>query len=423
MEKDSLNVIVQALREVGFPFIQVEPVLRGNSSRFRPDVVGWASDRNGELVPWCVVEVKNTRAPLPPGLALDGLAKARELLGTVDHYAVINGQWFKATSGLLGMDLVEAPTPPRFGGEGQIVDETLAVSILREQLWRRGDEVHGRGGAVRVPTESLITSDGIESPFGGRLPVRADVLFTASRKALIEIGSRGKEMGLFTSHPGVARAVAALAGPRLTGSVLDPFCGTGSFLWAAIDEGLRGGRTVTSAFGIDLSIEMVQLAKGISSVSPTPTVIECGSAFDLPTRLSDVVVSAPPLGVRLAGTHLLMNGESTKDMDIAAIDLAIRSLKEGGRAVVQTSPGFAFKRQGEPFRSFLSSTFRVGALIGLPRGSVAGAGVGSLLVVIDRSPPVHNTFVAQLGEDWETQLAAGGAALSSASTHLESLGS
>jgi hypothetical protein len=423
MEKDGLRAIVAALREAGYSLIQTEPVLRGNTTRFRPDILAWASNRDGELVPWAVVEVKQTRMPLPPEVALDALAHARELLGTTEHYAVINGNWFKATSGIVGMEPVEGPTAPRFGSDGEIVDETLATSLLREQLWREADKARGAGAKIDFffPETALITPEGIASPFGGRLPVRADVLFTASRKALIEIGSRGREMGLFTSHPVVARAVAVLAGPKLGWDVCDPFCGTGSFLWAAIDESLERGRPIVSAFGIDLNRQMVDLARGIAAVSPTPTDIELGDAFEIPVPLSTAIVSAPPLGVRLREPYTLMNGGSTRDMDFAAIDLAVRSLGEGGRAVVQVAPGFTFKRQGERYRRMLASDFRVGALIGLPAGSVPGTGVGSVLVVIDRATPKHDTFVAQVGEDWERQLAPGGAALAAAVAHLDAL--
>lgn len=58
------------------------------------------------------------------------------------------------------------------------------------------------------------------------------------------------------------------------------------------------------------------------------------------------------------------------------------------------------------------------ALIGLPGGAVPGTGVRSVLVVIERAEP-GETFVAQLGEDWESQLAPGGAALSAALAHID----
>ncbi|WP_448072475.1 HsdM family class I SAM-dependent methyltransferase [Georgenia yuyongxinii] len=423
-EKDGLGAIVQALREVGYSLIQREPALRGNNTRFRPDILAWASNRDGELVPWAVVEVKQTRAPLPPpGATLDVLAQAREQLGTTEHYAVINGQWFKATSGLIDLEPVGGPQPPRFGSDGEIIDVTLATSLLREQLWRETDLARNAGHRVDyfVPKNDLFTPEGIASPFGGLLPVRPDVLFTASRKALIELGSRGREMGLFTSHPGVARAVARLAGPKLGSDVCDPFCGTGSFLWAAIDEGLERGHPIRSAFGLDLNRQMVDLARSIADVAPSPTDIQLGDAFVAPVPMSSVVVSAPPLGIRLSEPHTLIDGEATRDIDFAAIDLAVRSLEDGGRAVVQVAPGFTFKRQGERYRRMLALDFRVGALIGLPAGSVPGTNVGSVLVVIDRATPRHDTFVAQLGEDWETQLAPGGAALAAATAHLESL--
>ncbi|GAA1393172.1 hypothetical protein GCM10009662_01080 [Catellatospora coxensis] len=61
----------------------------------------------------------------------------------------------------------------------------------------------------------------------------------------------------------------------------------------------------------------------------------------------------------------------------------------------------AFKQTLESYRLYLASEYRVGALIGVPAGALAGTTFRAVLLVIDRAEPAE-TFVAQLGEDWAT---------------------
>lgn len=78
-----------------------------------PDFLGWAANADGELVPWVIVEVKQG-SNKPPQLALPQLARYRDLLGTVDHYVVIDDEWFRADDGLRSVMRVDAPQSPRF---------------------------------------------------------------------------------------------------------------------------------------------------------------------------------------------------------------------------------------------------------------------------------------------------------------------
>src|SRR5712691_7546677 len=106
--------IRDALRQVGYEFIQLDARLPKISASLRPDVLAWAANAEGKLVPWAVVEVKHGRAAQSPQLALSVLAKSRDLLGTVDHYAVINGSWYRADAGLRTVTPVDGPEPPAY---------------------------------------------------------------------------------------------------------------------------------------------------------------------------------------------------------------------------------------------------------------------------------------------------------------------
>ncbi|GGJ70791.1 hypothetical protein GCM10010121_096790 [Streptomyces brasiliensis] len=67
-------------------------------------------------------------------LALPALARSRGLIDTVEHYAVINGQWFRADRGVRLLEPVDGPVPPENGSQGWLTDEGLAASLLVQRL-------------------------------------------------------------------------------------------------------------------------------------------------------------------------------------------------------------------------------------------------------------------------------------------------
>jgi SAM-dependent methyltransferase len=421
-------LILEALRQAGYKFIQLDARLPGISASLRPDVLAWAANAEGKLVPWAVVEVKHGRAAQPPELALPVLAKSRDLLGTVDHYAVISGSWYRADPGLRTFRPVDGPEPPAYGGSGEVDDVDLATALLTDRLWHWADQQRREG---RQESEYFYSS--LPLDFGPRkaeteveasvgladwLPATKEVLWEARRRAAVDFARRGREAGVFTSHPVITSAVGALALAKLGRDVLDPYCGTGSFLWEAIDQAREHGQQLNSALGYDNSDRIVELARSIGSASPVPVQITHTDAFTADLPLSMCVVSAPPLGLRTQEPYQLLDGARTQDGEYAAVDRILRALADGGRAVLHLGAGFTFRANGERFRRYVADHFRVAAVIGCPHGAVPGSGIRSVLLVIDNAEP-RETFIAQLGADWETQLAPGGAALDAALDHID----
>lgn len=407
------------LRAAGFDVVQYGAPI-SPSSKARPDVVAWAANKSGELVPWAVVEMTSGKLKTPE-LTLPALARSRDLLGTTDHYAVINGQWFRADRSVRSLEPVDGPTPPQHGPGGWLTDEGLATSLLLKSLWRHLDSERARGIRIEnfFPPADLIAETnvpGIETA-DGFVPVRHDVLWRARRRALIEFASNVGKGEALASNPLIARAMADLAGPPIAGTVLDPFCGTGSFLWAVMDRARQ--HDVPAEFvGVEVNHGMADLAGTIGQTAPLPTTIVAGDAFEVDLPLADLVLAAPPLGIRLREPRVLLDGSTTTDMSVAAVDLALQQLRPGGRAVLHVAAAFTFQRTAERYRAYLAEQHRVAALVGLPGGAVPGTGVRSVLLVIERREP-GETFVAQLGEDWAAQLASGGAALAAALAHID----
>ena len=416
------ELIRDALVATGYEFVQLEPRMSDVKSSWRPDVVAWAADVGGTLVPWAAVENKKSSVAIQPEVILSALARARDLLGTVDHYVVVNGdEWYLADPGLQRLARVDGPEAPPYGGEGEIADVDLVTNLLAEHLWRAASRSRHSAAPLTAPPfdpEAALDFKGFRTLSNVWIPIRKDALWQGRRRAVVEFARRGREAGMFTSQRAIAVAVAQLVGAKLDEDVLDPFCGTGSFLWEAIEYAREHGTGLRTVLGYDINERMIEVAGSIGESAPLPVEIVRGDALEIDLLSAKAVISAPPFGLRLQGQVELLGGTTTRDGDLAIIDRLVRALGDGGRAVLHLPVGVTFRSTGEDYRHFLASNFRIDAIIGLPQGAVPGISIRSVLMVIDRAAP-NDTFVAQLGEDWEAQLAPGGPAMEAALQHLD----
>jgi len=415
------SVVQRSLVDAGYAFVQVQPRL-AELRNHRPDVLGWAANADGDLVPWVVVEVKRGFSK-PPELALPQMARYRDLLGTVDHYIVIDDEWFRADEGMRSIERVDAPNPPRFGSAGELSDVKLVTSLLVAALWRETDSRRGEEGSVLHTVAELIRSAtelGVEIAPGEFAHVSPHTMFQASRSLVATATERDRRSSIYALNPVLVRAMAALAGRKLTGTVVDPFAGVGSLLWAVADEAAARGAQIR-LHGRERTESILDVAEAVALSSPVPVTFEMGGDLFEPPTSADVIVCLPPFGIRPQsneGPPALLNGERAKDGDIAIVDAILRSLNPGGRAVLLVPSSFTFRTAGEGYRHFLAENFRVAALIGIEAALQPHTSISTVLMVIDDASP-GETFVAQLAGDWETQLAPGGAALEAAMAHIE----
>lgn len=418
----SNHTVRDALLAAGYEFVQLEPRITGTKEKWRPDVLAWAADSGGTLVPWVVVELKEGPGAIRPELGLTALARARDLLGTVDHYVVVNEtEWFRADPGLQRLERVSGPVSPPNGGEGEIADVELASSLISEDLWKASSRARDRG----VPVSDYVFSSGTPVELDDfwkasatHAPIRKDVLWQAGRRSIVDFERRGREAGIYTSPKAIAQAVAQLAGSHLTDDLLDPFCGVGSFLWEAIDYAQKHHTGLNTVLGYDINQRTAEVARALGNAAPVPVDITVVDALTADLPVSTCVVSAPPFGLRLAEPHELLDGSTTRDGDLVVLDRSVRRLRSGGRAVLHLPAGVTFRTTGERYRRYLASQFRIAAILGLPLGAITGTSIRSVLIVIDDAPST-DTFIAQLGDDWESQLAPGGAALEAALAHID----
>lgn len=342
------------------------------------------------------------------------------MLGTREHYVVIDGRWYQADRSVRSLEPVDGPTFPLYGSGGSLTDEDLATNLLAAQLWQESRSRQASAGVDYIWPDNVLYEPalpGIQLSDDEFVPVDHEVLRRARRRALVEYMLGERSGGFYVSQPVIAEAVATLVGDRVGGTVLDPFCGTGSFLWAVVDRAKQLDVPVEFV-GYDVDQKVAEAAAAIGRQEPLLTTIEHANAYDVELPRARVVVTAPPLGLRLQAPHVLLNGNSTTDGEAAAVDLCLRALEPGGRAVFHLGTGFTFKQALDRYRQYLADEVRVAVLVGLPSGAFPGTTMRSILLVIDRAEP-GETFLAQLGEDWEAQIDVEGAALLAAREHLD----
>lgn len=422
-ERNAAKEIGDALEAAGYDFVQSQPRIPGVRD-WRPDIVAWAANAQGTLVPWAAVELKtqSSSAAVRPENGLWALARARDNLGTVDHYVVINGrEWYRADPGLQRLTEVEGPAAPPNGGEGEIADVDLVTALLSDDLWKAAARSRDKGMPVvdyQFSAGTVLDFAGFRTTSGAWVPVNKNTLWQARRRAVVDFERRGKAAAVATSHKSVARAVAQLAGSSLTWDLLDPFCGAGSFLWECIDHSQEQATGLNTVLGYEIDQRTAEVARSIAAAAPVSTEIVTADALHADLLLSTCVVSAPPFGMKRPEQVELLDGSTTRDGDLVVLDRIVRLLAHGGRAVLHLPVGITFRSNAERYRHFLATRFRVAAILGLPTGAVPGTSIRSVLMVIENAEPT-DTFVAQLGDDWETQLAASGAAMEAVLAHVD----
>ncbi|MFK0005083.1 N-6 DNA methylase [Paenarthrobacter sp. NPDC090522] len=418
-EQQRIREIADQLHELGYPIVETEFRLPDNM-RAQADVVAWASDDMGELVPCLAIEIKRGQRP---ETALPQLARVRSSLGTTEHYVVTDDGWFQAGQGLRTLQPVVGPPSARGLPRGTLKSIKLATKMMSRRVWALSDRSrnrHSRSSTLDAFVEGTSGSaDGtqIQLTNGELVTVDPDVLWHARRAVLTELAERDSAVGPLVSPKAVSTAIGSLVGDRLNGKIVDPFCGSGSFLWSLQERAAREGCS-TETVGRDIDPHVLRAASLIGQSAPRRVTFQQGDAFSEDLPEADVIVTAPPMGLSLSHPYELANGDRTKQVDVAAIDASLRALKPGGRAVFQLAPGITFQKATASYRKYLANEYRVAALIGCPSGSVFASSIQSVLLVVDKMP-AGETFVAQLAEDWETQLAPDGPVMLEALAYID----
>ncbi len=427
-EPDPTAAAVRALRAAGYPLV-LEQVRFG---QLRCDVVAYAPGRrSGDIVPMAVVELKRSLTSKTRLPALEQFAAIRNQAGTRQHYLYDGQRWFAANSGLTELYEVVGPLNNEADGPATVTDEHLVESLLLRQLKAMSGARFDAGEQLQDLLAAFAETGQLMAD-GQPVSVPRALRWSAAKRVTMRVLSAERHFDS-TTHPVVASAMSELLAEK-GNTYLDPFCGTASLLWALADR-VSDRMPPPRITGVEVNATTAGIARALTDLAPATVELLTGDAFRVlaPTYAGaplddrsaapligvDAVLTQPPMGLRLNEPYELSSGEATRDGDLACLDLCLRALAPGGRGVLQTSRGWTSKSgQAQRYRAHLAAHHHVAALVGLPAGAVLGAQIPSLLVVIDKATR-GQTFVAQLDQDWQEQLAPDGPALRALLEHLE----
>lgn len=226
---------------------------------------------------------------------------------------------------------------------------------------------------------------------------------------------RRRRDGIHYTPPGLAAEIAAAAfslTPSLPQRVLDPTCGAGAVLLAALDALVEGGLTPAEAIGrvhgIDSDADAIAVARhvltdwstshGLSSSSLPDDALLVGDALDGTwPRGVDMVLGNPPFGGQLRGSTVRRGGASESArrllgraggyVDTAGLFLvrAVESVVDGGVVALVQPMSFLAGRDAGLVRSDIGSRARLSTLL-LPDDAGFDASVQVCVPVLEVGP-------------------------------------
>ena len=263
-------------------------------------------------------------------------------------------------------------------------DQDLAVYAQRIEGYERSRGVFKRpirasSGALARAVETLQNHSIVDTD--------ADVKRRAFRRVL-EPAVRGDMGRYLTPDPVVELAVGILA-PRITDTILDPFCGTGRFLIRCLERveaaHARGAGTDQALnqfrffhlHGIELSEPMVRVAMcdmalhddghsnvrcadALLSFDNYPDIKAIGGDANADPQVFDIVVTNPPFGSPPGG-----EGRSAP-LEVSALKRSLQFLKPGGKLAIVMQDGVLSGSGHSAVRRWLRDQGELVAVVGLP---------------------------------------------------------
>ncbi|MWA01933.1 N-6 DNA methylase [Actinomadura sp. LD22] len=192
------------------------------------------------------------------------------------------------------------------------------------------------------------------------------------------------ELGRSAEPPGDAEADAA---------VLDPACGTGSFLRMAHETAADGGLLLGEEIDATTAqMTAVHLALRGARAEVRPGDSLRANAF--PGRTADLVVSNPPFNDRSWGYEELTGDPRWEyglpprmESELAWLQHGLAHTRPGGHVVMLMPPAVANRRSGRRIRSELLRRGALRAVIGLPAGAVPNMAVALTVWILRRPAP------------------------------------
>ncbi len=286
---------------------------------------------------------------------------------------------------------------------------TFARELSEAEQRLRGFGLSGRAAfaalcrhlAARLGLPEHLWLDGPDAPPEAgldRLPLTGELdLFGLAYERFFPEVFKARHGQFFTPRP-LVELMADLVGLRAGERVLDPTCGSGSFLVAAHARG-------ADVDGIEVDPELVGLCRlNLKLHGADPRAVRGADLFRAPDLFSggvfdeddrwDVVLANPPFSVELGdavalGRASLGQGRTQVGSDELFLEAAHRALRPGGRLCALVPQTIVSSARSARVRAWLSERFVRLAVVSLPEGvfrPFGGTGARACVLCLQRKP-------------------------------------
>jgi len=389
-----LQEVRQMLLDAGYLYVIVAP----QGQRLGCDLVAYASGSNKGTIS-AVVEVKlGVKVNMAVEAAKLDLARSR---------AGVTGGLLFTDSGIFdltteGTSFTKVDTVPTVLSEGTPVSNQQAINTL---MWQVTDDFRGStssGGFIEKLISVIDTENGVvtlpKSPMKINGPAFRE--FLSSRASLGKIGFSESQSSLDTQA--VFTSLAKLF-PDTT-SIFDPFFGIGLSTYAAVDS-LKEVSTIEKVSGFEINHSTFELAEKLSGTVEglKEFDVQLGSSLDHDWPESDLLLTEPPLGLRLA-SPISISSVSVKDVEAYALLKSAVEVHDGVNrkaAIILTGRGWLVRDRDQQLRDKLIELGVVRAVLGMPALKVS-ASIPLVAIVLARGD--SQVVLGELLEDWRDQL-------------------
>lgn len=409
--KKTIQTVERLLKDAGYLAPTIANIV-GSGLPINKAVVAFAADVKGVVSGYSVaVGIIEGDLSSEPTFLEDAVRLLEGKFGTALNFLFVNEMLMEANGRELTPITSEISRMDDSHDVWQIFDPELISRIIRGEIQQQR-KTNGSSDYFEV-LETLASEDFFVFE-GRKISIARGMLFILWKLvARADSSSRAAEWLTWPDLNAAMAEIALLGDQPLT--IFDPFLGVGDTFVALASR--HSGNPKFQGWDVNrqtLSSAKIFLNGGQEygsynlRLDQSNVALDCVDSFKEPWPKVDLVISAPPIGIRLTEPCL---GPSfvTRDGEVAVIDKAVNALKVGGRAVLLTSRGWTFRAgDSAKLRDMLASRsdINVTALIGLP-SILPGTSIEPCLVVIDRIPK-SDTIVAELGADWRDQLQVGG---------------
>ena len=291
--------------------------------------------------------------------------------------------------------------------------EEFATSLRQAETRLRAVGLSGRAAyaalcrdlASRLGIPQHLWLDGPEAPLEARLDrihltAELDIFGLTYERFFPEV-FKAEHGQYFTPRP-LVELMCDLAHVRPTDRVLDPTCGSGTFMVVARSRGAE-------VDGIEIDPELVALCRlNLALHGANPRSVRQADLFrDRPTEQWDVVLANPPFSVRIDDPDALQHfslarGRGRVVSDTLFLQAAHDRLRPGGRMAVVlprsilTNDGYAW------LRAWLLARFERRAVVSLPEGifrPFGGTTARACIVVLEKHPARAGDFEVGIVRD------------------------